>query len=226
MVRGIRRQAPALLVAVAALVAALGGTVYAAAKINGRTIKPKSIPGNRLAPRSVPANRLKPGALSGSTLAPGSVTGIQVDASTLGQVPTAVHADSADSAHDAETALHAVDAETAKTVNGHQAGCETGTRPFAGACWQTEASGTALNAPAAALSCANQGGELPNALSLAAFSQQPSIHLDDEDEWTGEIPVWSSDNLYGVVTVSATGEVKSAVSTATKHFRCVLPLVR
>jgi hypothetical protein len=226
MVRGIRRQAPALLVAVAALVVALGGTVYAAAKINGHTIKPKSIPGNRLAPRSVPANRLKPGALSGSALAPGSVTGIQVDASTLGQVPTAVHADSADSAHDAETALHAVDAETAKTVNGHQAGCETGTRPFAGACWQTASSGTALNAPAAALSCANQGGELPDALSLAAFSQQPSIHLDDEDEWSGDLTNFSGLDAYAVITVSSEGKVNFTASSATKHFRCVLPLVR
>lgn len=54
MSRGFRRQAPALIVAGLALVAAMGGTVYAAGKINGRTIKVKSVPGNRLAIGSVP----------------------------------------------------------------------------------------------------------------------------------------------------------------------------
>jgi hypothetical protein len=225
MVRGIRRQAPALTLAAIALLAALGGTVYAAGKINGHTIKVKSLPGNRLAPHSVPGNRLKRGAIAGNMLAPGSVTGIQVDASTLGQVPSAAFAERAESARDAETALNAVEAENAHTVNGYAAGCKTGTRPFAGACWQAAPSETALNAPDAAVACAGQGGELPDALSLAAFSQQPGITLAGGDEWSGDVPVWSSDNLYGVATVSSTGEVKSAVSTATKKFRCVIPLV-
>jgi hypothetical protein len=225
MVRGIRRQAPALVVAAIALVAALGGTVYAAAKINGRAIKAKSLPGNRLALGSVPGNRLKRGAISGAQLAPGSITGIQVDASTLGQVPTAVHADNADSARDADRALNAVEAENARTVNGYQAGCKTGTRPFAGGCWQTAASETAMSAPAAALSCASQGGELPDALTLAAFSQQPGITLANGDEWSGDVPVVTGEDLYAVVTVSSAGKVQSAASTATKKFRCVIPLV-
>src|SRR6476619_6051287 len=141
MGKGLRRQGPALVVAGLALLVALGGTVYAAGKINGRTVKVKSLPGNRLAPASVPGNRLKPGAIKGSQLAPGSITGIQIDASTLGQVPSAVHA---------ETALNAANAENARTVNGYEAGCKAGTRSFAGACWQAAAGDTALNAPAAA----------------------------------------------------------------------------
>jgi hypothetical protein len=224
MSRGLR-QVPALVVAGLALVAALGGTVYAAGKINGRTIKVKSLPGNRLAVGSVPGNRLKSGAIKGSALAPGSITGIQIDASTLGQVPSAVHADTAESARDAETALNAANAGNARTVNGYEAGCKTGTRSFAGACWQSAASESALNAPAAAAACAAQGGELPEALALVAFSQQPGVTLATGDEWTSDIPVMSGDNLYGVATVTASGEVKSAGSTATKKFRCVLPLL-
>jgi hypothetical protein len=222
---GRLRQVPALVVAGLALVTALGGTVYAAGKISGRTIKVKSLPGNRLAMGSVPGNRLKPGAIKGSALAPGSITGIQIDASTLGQVPSAVHADTAESARDAETALNAANAENARTVNGYEAGCKTGTRPFAGACWQSAASESALNAPAAAAACAAQGGELPAALALVAFSQQPGVTLATGDEWTSDIPVMSGDNLYGVAAVTASGEVKSAGSTATKKFRCVLPLL-
>jgi hypothetical protein len=225
MRKGLWRQVPALAVAGLALVGALGGTVYAAGKINGRTIKVKSLPGNRLAVGSVPGNRLKPGAIKGSALAPGSITGIQIDASTLGQVPSAIHADTAESARDAETALNAANAENARTVNGYEAGCRSGTRAFAGACWQTGTSETALNAPAAAAACATQGGELPEALALAAFSQQPGVTLATGDEWSSDIPVMSGENLYGVATVTASGEVKSAGSTATKKFRCVLPLV-
>jgi hypothetical protein len=225
MGRGIRRQAPALLVACVALVAALGGTVFAAAKINGRAIKVKSLPGNRLAMASVPGNRLKPGAISGDRLAPGSITGNQIDTATLGQVPTAVHADSADSARDAETALNAVNAIDALKINGHTAGCKPLSRLFAGACWQNNSSDAAVTATAAALACATQGGELPDALSLAAFAQQPGIVLAAGDEWTGDLTNVSGPNLYAVLTVSASATVSSEISTATKQYRCVIPLV-
>lgn len=225
MSRGIRRQAPALAVACIALIAALGGTVYAAAKIDGKTIKAKSLPGNRLTPGSVPGNRLKAGALPGSALAPGSVTGTQVDASTLGQVPSAVHADNADSARDAQTALNAVNALDATKVNGHTAGCQPPDRFFAGACWQVASSEAALNAPAAAQSCATQGGELPSALALAAFSQQPGIALAPGDEWTGDLANASGLDAYAVFTVSSAGQLNYVVSTATKKYRCVIPLV-
>lgn len=219
------RHLPALALALIALFVALGGTVFAAAKISGKSIKVKSLPGNRLKPGSVPGNRLKPGAISGSQLAPGSITGIQVDTATLGQVPTAVYADSAGSARDAETALNAVNAVSATKVNGHSAGCAQGERFFAGSCWQPASSDAALSAPAAAASCATRGGELPSALLLAAFSQQPGIVLAAGDEWTEDIPVVSGVNTYAVVTVSSTGALSSAVSTLTRKFRCVTPLV-
>lgn len=225
MSRGLRRQGPALIIAGLALLAAMGGTVYAAGKISGRTIKVKSMPGNRLAIGSVPGNRLKPGTIKAPQLAPGAITGIHIDASTLGQVPSAVHAEQAQSAKDAETALHAVHAQSAKSLNGYEAGCKPGTRLFAGACWQADAHGTALNAPAAAGACASQGGELPDALSLAAFSQQPGVALDNGSEWTGDLTNVSGADLYAAVTVSSSGMVSSAVSTSTRKFRCVIPLV-
>jgi hypothetical protein len=224
MGRGLRRL-PVLVIAGVALAAALGGTGYAAGKIDGRAIKAKSLPGNRLAIGSVPGNRLKPGALQGSALAPGSITGIQIDASTLGQVPSAIHADVAESARDAETALNAANAENARTVNGYEAGCGSGTRAFAGACWQSGAGETALSAPAAAAACAAQGGELPEALALAAFSQQPGVTLAG-DEWSGDLTNVSGVDAYAVITVSSAGQINFVASTSTKKFRCVLPLVR
>jgi hypothetical protein len=226
MSRGLRRPSPALIVACIALFAALGGTVYAAAgRIDGREIKLKSLPGNRLVPDSLSGDRLKAGTIPGNRLERDSVTGSQIDAATLGQVPSAVHADSADSARDAETALHAVDAITAVKVNGHSAGCGPGTRPFAGACWQTVSSEAAVTAPTAAESCAAQGGELPDALSLAAFSKQPGIGLDEGDEWTGDIPSFTATNGFSVATVSPSADISAAVSTAARRYRCVIPLV-
>jgi hypothetical protein len=223
------RQWPALALALIALFVALGGTVFGAAKhglakINGKAIKVKSLPGNRLQPASVPGNRLKPGAIPGDRLAPGSITGTQIDPATLGTVPSAIHASNADSARDAETALNAANAANAARVNGHSAGCAQGDRFFAGACWQAASNESALNAPAAAAACAAQGAELPNALTLAAFSQQPGVALAAE-EWTGEISRYSAPNIYSVATVASTGEVGDALSTATKKYRCVTPLV-
>jgi hypothetical protein len=232
---GVRRQAPALVVAAVALVVALGGTVYAAAKINGHSIKVKSLPGNRLALKSVPANRLKsgtisagqfaPGSIQGDRLTPGSVTGLQVDVSTLGQVPSAFHAEVAESASDAKTALNAANAQNAQRINGYEAGCRPGTMLFAGACWQTKPSTTALNLPNAAGACASQDGELPDAFSLAAFAQQPEIDIATGDEWTGTLATYSGLNSYSAVTVTPGAEINASLSTNTKKFRCVLPLV-
>jgi hypothetical protein len=226
MSKGIRGNRAALAIACIALFAALAGTVYGAATIDGRTILVKSMPGNRLTLGSLPANRLMAGSIPGDRLAPGSITGTQVDAGSLGEVPSAAHADSADTARDAETALNAVNAQSAATFNGHSAGCTSTTRPFAGACWQTDSSETALTATAAARSCAAQGGELPDALGLAAFAAEPQIILATGDEWTGDIPVVSGANQFAVVTVSASAVISSSLSTATKKYRCVIPLVR
>jgi hypothetical protein len=254
MSRGIRRQAPALIVASVALVAALGGTVYAAGKINGHAIKVKSLPGNRLAIGSVPANRLKPGtipslqlapgsiqgdrlapgSIQGDRLAPGSVTGVQVDVSTLGPVPSAAHADRAETAKEAETAQtalnavnaeNATNAENAKTINGFEVGCLPGTRLFAGACWQTATNSTAMTPASAGAACASEGGELPEPLLLAAFSQQPGITIASGDEWTSDLTNVSGPNSYSVVTVSAAGEPGFAAFNTTKKYRCVIPLV-
>jgi len=224
MGKGIRRQAPALLLACIALVVALGGTVYAATQIDGKTIKPKSLPGNRLTPASLPGNRLQPGTVAGDRLAPGSVTGTQIDPATLGQVPSAAQADVATSARDAATALNAVNAFDATRVNGHIAGCRPPAQFFAGACWGS-ASEAAVTAPAAALACATQGGDLPEALALTAFAQQPGVTLAGGDEWTGDVTNVSGPGLYAVVTVAANATVDSAGSTATRKYRCVVPLV-
>lgn len=232
MKQGIRLPSPALAVAVLALFLALGGTVYAAkkARIDGKTVKVKSLPGNRLKLRSIPANRLKPGVLktASSDQKGALITGAEINELSLGQVPNAAHAETADSAKsavDAQTALNAVNAITAQSVNGHEAGCLPGTQAFAGACWQSSASETAVSAPAAANSCAVQGGALPEALQLAAFAQQPGVTLDG-NEWSSDLTNMTGPDEYAVVMVSPSGTVDFAASTNPHKFRCVIPLLR
>lgn len=70
-------------VACLALFIALGGTVYAAGKINGKQIKKSSLPGNRIKPKTVQANRIKPKSLTGAQVKPDSLTGAQIDEKTL-----------------------------------------------------------------------------------------------------------------------------------------------
>jgi hypothetical protein len=243
MRNGIRLNSPALAISLLALFAALGGTVYAAAKIDGRKIAVKSLPGNRLRPRSLPGNRLKPHSLPANRLKPGvlrgiglsgPLTGADINELTLGQVPSAVHSDSAESSQravEAETALNAVNAVDAETVNGHSAGCDVGTSLFAGACWQASPSAATATAPEAAADCAARGGTLPGALQLAAFAKLSGVVLDGGDEWSGEIVTFTADNAYAVATVSSASVVGSALfngggSSAKKHYRCVIPLLR
>ena len=67
-------------IACLALFVALGGSVYAANKINGKQIKQSSLPGNRIKPKTVPPNRIKPNSLTGKQINEKTLTGISAAA--------------------------------------------------------------------------------------------------------------------------------------------------
>jgi hypothetical protein len=69
-------------VACLALFVALGGSVYAAEKLNGKQIKPSSLPGNRIKPKTVPPNRIKPNSLTGTQIKEQTLTGVTAAALT------------------------------------------------------------------------------------------------------------------------------------------------
>lgn len=71
-------------IAMIALFIALGGSVYAAAKINGKQIKPQSIPGNRIKPGTVTGKQIKNQSLTGQQVVGSSLSG--VSASNLASV--------------------------------------------------------------------------------------------------------------------------------------------
>jgi hypothetical protein len=101
-----RRPSPAMAVAVIALFVAMGGTGYAALKL------PKN---------SVGSTQIKRNAVTGAKVRNGSLTGADIKAGTLGTIPAAAHADSADSAthaNGADSATHANGADSATHANG------------------------------------------------------------------------------------------------------------
>jgi hypothetical protein len=221
----IRRRVPVLLAVAIALVGVLGGSVYAATKINGRTVERNSLPGNRVEVDSLPANRLEEGTVPGNRLLPGSVTGEEVDASTLGRVPSAVAAETAGFAATAGKAQTAETAISAESVDGLDAGCPGTHRLFAGACWQIANFSKAMTAPEASVLCASKGGSLPGPLQLSEFSHQEEVIVPEAGEWTSDVTNVSGRNVYGVVTVDNDGKINFALSTEPKRFRCVLPLI-
>lgn len=101
-----KRPSPALVIALAALFIALGGTAWATHKIGSREIKAGA----------VTSAKLKNGAVTTSKIAPGAVTGAQVDESTLSRVPNAAAAEHAGRADSAATADHATSADTAASA--------------------------------------------------------------------------------------------------------------
>lgn len=95
----IRRPSAALVVAIVALFAALGGTGYAAATLSGRDIQKRSIPANR-----VITNSLGGGQINESKLGPVPVAQQALTAQTAASATEATHATSADSATTAQDA--------------------------------------------------------------------------------------------------------------------------
>jgi hypothetical protein len=211
---GWRWPSPALVIACLALFVALGGTVLAATKIDGKTIEIKSLPGNRLEVGSVPGNRI----------APRSLKGAQIKVDTLGEVPSATHADSADTARRAQTATAADHAADATTINGRAVGCNQGRREFAGACWDLHPSTVSVNAIEAAEACAALGGQLPELQTLIDFIKQPGAAISSDGEWTSTADVYGLDSWTFAVLENGT-HFQPYGPAHSNHFRCVTPLL-
>jgi hypothetical protein len=86
---GSRLPSPAMIVALIALVVALGGTTYAAIKL------PKnSVGGKQLKKNSVSVKKIKKNAVTGAKVKDQSLTGKDIDLGRLGTVPSAQQANS------------------------------------------------------------------------------------------------------------------------------------
>lgn len=83
-----KRPSPALVISILALFVALGGSAYAAKKIGTKEIKANAITTGKIKKNAVTTSKIKKEA----------VTGAKIKESSLGAVPNATHATSADNA--------------------------------------------------------------------------------------------------------------------------------
>lgn len=208
------RPSPAMIVAVIALIVALGGTAIAAKSV----IKlPKNSVGSRqLKKKSVTTGKLANNAVNGAKVANGSLTGQDINLGALGKVPSAVQADSAGNSN---------------TVGGHSASCPGGTILLRGICFDSSPSGFAHGPTGAADACAARGGWLPTVMEL--YSVRSVINLGDG---SGNNHTWA-DSFYvnpstgstsGSLTVDGTGKIENHTEPQNVDALvvCAYPLVR
>lgn len=103
------RPSPSMIVALVALMIALGGTSYAVVRLPAHSVGTKE-----LKSQAVARGNIKNGAVDGSKVAGGSLTGANINLATLGKVPSAVGADHSDHA----TAAARLDMVFYKTATG------------------------------------------------------------------------------------------------------------
>jgi hypothetical protein len=85
----IKLPSPSMAISLLALFVALGGTGYAAVRINGKNIKSGTITGKKLKNKTLTGNKFKNNTLTGGKLKGDTLTGRQIKESTLGTVPRA-----------------------------------------------------------------------------------------------------------------------------------------
>lgn len=184
--RLLRHLSLANLLAGLALFFALGGVGYAAATINGNSIKQGTIG----------AGKLKKGTLTSTQVKANALTGNVIDESTLNIVPSAQAAISAQTATTAKTAdsattaQSAATAEEAETLDGFtpeelQVSCPDDTSLYGGICWDDEVRPLKLWINAA-IECGDDGGRLPTLSELVAYTNQPGTQAADP-HWSGDV---------------------------------------
>jgi hypothetical protein len=115
-----RRPSPAMAVAFIALLAALSGTAVALPgknTVDSGDLKRNSVKAADIARNAVTGPKIRNGAVTAAKVRNNSLTGADINESTLGQVPSANTANTANHANTANTANHANTANTANHAN-------------------------------------------------------------------------------------------------------------
>ena len=160
MRRAIKSPSASTAVALLALFVALGGTGYAAAKLNGRNIKNKTIAGKKFKNRTVAGGKVKNRTLTGGKLKNNTLAGGKIRESQLGTVPRAAVAPTAGTANGVTPRVAADFVRRGKVLDTNlvklsAVGTSAGTSPlrtvfkrgpftFQTACWNAAGGKTAL----------------------------------------------------------------------------------
>jgi hypothetical protein len=198
---------PAMIVAIIALIAALGGSAYAAAKLGKN-----SVGSRQLKARAVTGKKIANNAVTGAKVSNGSLSGDDINLNALGTVPSAVSSGQAGNAN---------------TVAGHAAACPGGTLLIRGLCFDASSNPQAKDVKEAAEKCEAKGGFLPDPLELS--SARGVINLGtgvgSDRQYTDTYYGNTSGSNYSTVFVSQ-NEIKEGAYTQPAEYICVYPLVR
>jgi hypothetical protein len=192
------RVTSAHVLAAIALFVALGGSGYAAVKINGKNVKKGTIAGKALKNRTITASKIKKNSLGGTEIAE----------SKVGKVPSAASADTAASA----TTAGSLSGRSAASL---QVKCPADTVAAGGVCIEL-AQRASKDWNQASIDCGARG--LPNLSQLLSFiSSHPGL---TGTEWSSNLfDATNSATSIGVIDM-ATGLV--AGSGNTPHpYRCM-----
>jgi hypothetical protein len=227
LIRRLRRHLSyANVIASVALFGALCGGAYAASsKINGGNIKNQTIAGKKLKNGTVTNKQIKKGTITSAQIKEGSLNSTVINVSTLGTVPSAETAGSAENATRATTAASAetaAQATNADSVGGHSAdeltlSCPDETELYGGMCWD-ETVRLARNWIDASQECGDEGGRLPSLSELIAYIGRPGIQFGAHS-WSSEV-IDLETGVEKVLTSDETGRA-SVLGTATRIYRCL-----
>jgi hypothetical protein len=204
--RRIGLPSPAMVVAVVALIVALGGSAYAALGKN-------SVGSRQLKAKAVTTGKIANNAVNAAKVANGSLTGSDINLAALGTVPSAASA---------------VRAGSADTVGGHSASCPANTTLIRGLCFDAASNPPAPNLKSAADACAAKGGYLPSPMEL--YSIRGVVNLGSgsgsEHQFTDEYYANTSGVNYRTVVVDGTGAFTEQSVDSPSRYVCAYPLVR
>ena len=193
MRRQLKLPSPSIAVALLALFVALGGTGYAAVKINGKSIKAGTITGKKLKNKTLTGNKVRNGTLTGNKLRGDTLTGRQIKESTLGTVPRADVATSAGTANAIAGGAAAAFVPRGKVLDTDvvklaAVGTSAGTSPLTtvftsgpftlqAACWNAAGGKTAIRF----LLTSTQAGSIVNNETLPLDTTDEEVSRDPDD---------------------------------------------
>jgi hypothetical protein len=185
----------------------LGGSAYAAARINGSQIKNGTISGKKLRYNTISGKKIRVSTIYGAKIRPNTLTDREVDMGKLGRISRARLADSA-------TNAGKVDGKDASQLTDR---CPSGTADLGSACAEA-GSRSARTAIDAAETCTRAGGYLPSVAELTGGFKADKYALA-AIELTG---TWTAT---GATTLANNGTLGTADPAATTEaFRCFFAL--
>ena len=205
----MRRPTPATIIALIALFIALGGTTYAATSLPANSVGTK-----QLRNAAVTTAKLHNQAVTGAKVANNSLTGTQINASTLGTVPNAAHAEHATNA----------DQLAGQPASTYRASCPAGLKrvPNGSLCFDFNERPPAIWTDALN-ACALAGMHLPDPGELVqAFND---LGASQDFEWTSDY-YSESVNTWAVDIAQTTSRqlligASSVMNGVMEHYRCV-----